>query len=312
MSLLRERVRDLRSVADEEAFRRAASALMSEALQPVAGPDAARALFDACDALSAEAYERGDAKGALLVLARGHPAIDVLLELERPTPLARTRAARKLLELSLGDVLPLSDGTVLWGLGRVARAHDPSRGELFEVRFTGRSRWELRRGGEALFAVEGRAAAPVAPWLAREAFEDAARELLGTHGAPELARLWAAVSAVIATARGITVVVSRDAAAEARRLAAQGTRIAPRALEPEVVQAATGIGGALLLDRDGVCHAIGVILDGIATPRGERSRGSRYNSAANYVRGRTGTLAVVVSDDGSVDLLAGESSRPIP
>lgn len=305
MSLLRERVRDPRGVVDEEELRRSASARMTEALRALLAPEAARALFAACDALSAEAYERGDASGTLLVLARGHPAVDVLLALEDPAPLARTRAARKLLELSLGDVAPLSDGTVIWGLGRVARAHDPSRGELFEVRFAGRSRWELRQGGEALFAIEGRPPAPRAPWLARERFEGAAGEALGAHGAPDLGRLWAAVSAVIATARGSTVVVSLDAAAEARRLAAQGTRIAPRALEPEVVQAATGIGGALLLDRDGVCHAIGVILDGVATPHGERSRGSRFNSAANYVRGRPGTLAVVVSEDGSVDLLAG-------
>ena len=87
--------------------------------------------------------------------------------------------------------------------------------------------------------------------------------------------------------------------------AGQGTAIVPRALEPDVLQAATGIGGAILLDPGGVCHAIGVILDGVATAGGARARGSRFNSAANYVRGRHGTLAVVVSDDGSVDVLAG-------
>jgi hypothetical protein len=230
--------------------------------------------------------------------------VDVSIELAEPVPLRRTRAARKALELGHGELAPLSDGTAIWGVGRLARPYDPARGDLFEVRFEGRSRWELRHGGEALLAVEGRPPARATPALGPE-LEAVVREVLGEPAGVRPERLRAAVSAVLAAGRGITVVVSAEASAEARRLAAQGTPIAPRALEPEVLQAATGIGGAILLDPEGVCHAIGVILDGVATGGGERSRGSRFNSAANYVRGRPGTLAVVISDDGSVDLLRG-------
>lgn len=304
MPVLRERVRELRAVGHEEEFREAAAAAMREALRPIAG-QAADALFDACDALSAEGYEGGDPAGTLLLAARGHPALDELLALADPTPLGATRAARKLLELSRGDVAPLSDGAVIWGLGRVARPYDAAREDLFEVRFEGRARWALRHAGELLFSVEGHPPPRPAPALARARFEALARDVLRGRAAPDLPRLWEAVSSVLATARGSTVLVSPDAGEEARRLGAQGSRIAPRPLEPEALQAATGIGGALLLDPGGVCHAIGVILDGVATSHGARSRGSRYNSAANYVRGRPGTLAVVVSDDGSVDLLAG-------
>lgn len=303
MSVLRERVRELGAVAEKDDDRSAAAAAMAEALRGVAGP-AADALFEICDALSAEAYEGAETTGALLLAPRGHPSVDVLLEMAETTPVRATRAARKTLELSRGQVAPLSDGAVIWGLGRVARPYDPGREDLFEVRFAGRGRWELRHAGEVLFAVAHARPPRPAPVLARGAFEAVAREALSAS-APDLPRLWDAVAAVIATARGSTVVVSADAPAEARRLAAQGTRIAPRRLEPDVLQAATGIGGAMLLDPAGVCHGIGVILDGVATPHGARSRGSRFNSAANYVRGRSGALAVVVSDDGSVDLLAG-------
>jgi hypothetical protein len=304
VSLLRERVRELRAVGHEDGFREAAAAVMCEALRPVAGP-AAAALFERCAALSAEGYEGGETRGTLLLLPRGHPAVEVLLELREPVPLVATRAARKALELARGDVAPLSDGLAIWGLGRVAHPYDPARQDLFEVRFDGRARWELRHGGEPLFAVAGRPPARPLPTLERPRFEALARDVLAAGGPPALARLWEAVAAALATARGCTVVVSAEAPAEARRLAAQGTPITPRALDPGALQAATGIGGAILLDPAGVCHAIGVILDGIATPHGARSRGSRFNSAANYVRGRPGTLAVVVSDDGSVDLLAG-------
>jgi hypothetical protein len=278
-----ERVRELRAVGHEEELREAAAAAMAEALRPVVGAGAAETLFGVCETLSCEVYEGAQTHGTLLLA---------------------TRAARKTLELSRGEIAPLCDGTVIWALGRVAGPYDPARADLFEVRFTGGARWELRHAGERLLVVEGRPPARPVPTLGRARFEALARSVVAAHGPLDLARLWDAVSAVLATGRGSTVVVTADAAPEARRLAAQGTRIAPRSLSPEALQAATGIGGALFLDPAGVCHAIGVILDGVAGPDGARSRGSRFNSAANYVRGRPATLAVVISDDGSVDLLA--------
>lgn len=297
-----ERARALDGVEDEDELRRAASRLMADALAGVATPEAAAALFAACDVLSTEAYERSETSATLLLCARGHPSVEVLLELVEPVPVRSARAARKALQLSREPVAPLSDGASIWGLGRVAGPYDAAREDLFEVRFTGRSRWQLRHAGAALFAVENRRPRLPDPPLGRERFEALARRVLPGCGDAPLARLWAAVSAVVAAECGSTVVVSADAASEARRLVGQGTAIAPRVLEPEVLRAATGIGGAFLLDPDGVCHAVGVILDGVATARGSRSRGSRFNSAASYVSGRRGTLAVVVSDDGSVDL----------
>ena len=69
----------------------------------------------------------------------------------------------------------------------------------------------------------------------------------------------------------------------------------------------TSIDGALLIDRSGICHAIGVILDGLASPKGTPSRGARFNSAIRYVESaksaNTEVLAIVVSEDGSVDVL---------
>ena len=46
------------------------------------------------------------------------------------------------------------------------------------------------------------------------------------------------------------------------------------------------------------------ILDGLATEKGDSSRGSRYNSAVRYVESsRYACLAIVVSEDGLIDLL---------
>jgi hypothetical protein len=290
---------------DDHLRREEAARLLVDALRGVTAPEVAATLPDVLDELCGTAYERAETQGALLLCGRGHPAVEVLLEMTEPVPLRSTRAARKALELCRDEVAPLSDGASIWGVGRAALGADAARADLLEVRFAGRVRWELRRGGETLVAVEARPPPAAHPVLDRARLDALVAEVQGGRGEGRPERIAAALEAVLAVGRGITVVVSADAPAEARRLAGQGTAIAPRALDPGALQAATGIGGAILLDPAGTCHAIGVILDGVASARGERSRGSRYNSAANYVRGRKGTLAVVISDDGTVDLLRG-------
>jgi len=288
---------------ESAAEREAAERLMRAAVAPFAPEVAGAALFAACDAIAAEPYERREAEGSLLLCARGHPSVDELVVLVAPVPLASTRAARKALELCRGELAPLSDGATIRGVGRVARTYGPARADLLEVKFSGRSRWELRHAGEPLFAVSRADPGPPRPALARDRLEGLLRSTFPDLDAASVARLQDAVAEVVRAECGITVVISADAAAEARRLSAQGTPIAPRVLEGEVLRCATGIGGAILLDAAGTCHAIGVILDGVAAARGSASRGSRYNSAAAYVRGRPRTLAVVISDDGSVDVL---------
>ena len=51
-------------------------------------------------------------------------------------------------------------------------------------------------------------------------------------------------------------------------------------------------------------HAIGVILDGVATEIGDPSRGSRYNSAVRYLEtSEIATLFILVSEDGMINVL---------
>lgn len=67
------------------------------------------------------------------------------------------------------------------------------------------------------------------------------------------------------------------------------------------------IDGATLFSPDGTCHAAGVILDGKAGMHGDSARGARFNSAWRYVDSSADrgipTLAIVVSEDGMVDLI---------
>ena len=100
------------------------------------------------------------------------------------------------------------------------------------------------------------------------------------------------------------LVISESAAEEAQRLSVQGTPLVPCALTPELLRNLTPIDGAVILTPKGICHAIGTILDGRATEKGNPARGARFNSAVRYVESRSAPcLAVVVSEDGGIDLI---------
>src|SRR5262249_47007561 len=101
---------------------------------------------------------------------------------------------------------------------------------------------------------------------------------------------------------GCMLVISSAAAEEAKRLDSQCTCVDPFPLDEAVLGLLTSIDGSVLIDTAGNCHAIGVILDGMASPRCSPERGSRYNSAVRYVFGRSDAMAVVKSEDGMVSV----------
>ena len=66
--------------------------------------------------------------------------------------------------------------------------------------------------------------------------------------------------------------------------------------------------GAVIMDTGKNIHAIGAILDGEANVKSKVERGSRYNSAHNFVYVKKtcedkNFMAIVVSSDKSVDIL---------
>ena len=58
----------------------------------------------------------------------------------------------------------------------------------------------------------------------------------------------------------------------------------------------TAVDGAVLADKKGICYAYGVILDGQAQTKGTPERGSRYNSAIDYIYNKD-RIAVIISED---------------
>jgi len=115
---------------------------------------------------------------------------------------------------------------------------------------------------------------------------------------------WTLFKACVSISHGSMLVVAEDAASEAERLADQGTPIEPVKMTPDLLERVSGIDGSILLDPSGICHAIGVILDGEATSDCSPARGSRFNSALRYVRSENlPRLAIVTSEDRTIDVV---------
>jgi len=99
-------------------------------------------------------------------------------------------------------------------------------------------------------------------------------------------------------------IVHRKASEEAARLIPQAQQVRPQHLDSRVLAAVTSIDGAVLVDFTGTCHAVGVILDGHASGKGDSSRGARFNSAVRYHDTQSGEcLVIIVSEDGMINLL---------
>jgi len=275
----------------------------SDAAKNMSATAGAWALFDACNAISAMRYEGGEAVGRMLICRPTHPALDIKLALRTPVGLADHRTVRKLLEVSRHDAKLISDATRVTGLGHVPR-YDGSTEDVFEVRFAKHYCWDLYHNETHMMRV-----AYGCPQLPRS--DDVAarfREIVGRQfpGQPTLStdRLWRLLDAVRQTGHGSTIVIVQNAESEAGRLAGQALGIDPVDGSFGLVQMISAVDGAIMMDPSGRVYAFGVILDGVASPEGDRARGSRYNSAVRYQQSCTSRcVVVVISDDGMLDVL---------
>ncbi|WP_180802175.1 hypothetical protein [Kytococcus schroeteri] len=94
-------------------------------------------------------------------------------------------------------------------------------------------------------------------------FADTVRRVFGDDGDAE--RLWDMAQACAGQQHGTTLVVHPAAATEGARLLPQAFPITPTVLTGRAFKNLTKIYGAVLVDPQGACHAVGMILDVEAT-----------------------------------------------
>ncbi len=271
------------------------------------GPGAER-LFYIINTISSLRYEGAEGIGCLLLARRGHPNIEEVFALTCPVDLTDYRAVRKLLEMTTPGIHLLADADKVYALGREVGQYDAEREDLFAFHFLTYYTWELSHAGHTLLRCRYGLPGLARPRLNRMAFKREYKRTFGVPKAEQLERLWQVVLEASRQPKGTLLVVSTEALAEADRLKLQCTLIEPVLLTPTITQLVTAIDGAVMLDPQGYCYSIGVILDGKATGQGNSTRGARYNSAIRYVSSSAfPTLVVVVSEDGMVDVMTKDS-----
>jgi hypothetical protein len=288
----------------EELLRAAGRAFMDTPAQALGLDPGTAQLFTTCNTISSLRYEGGEGVGKLLLARRGHPNLEEVFALTCPTPLTDYRAVRKLLEMATHDVHLLADGENVYALGRQVGHYDGSREDLFVINFMTHYAWELQHNSHVLMRANYGLPSLPRPRLSRIDFRRDLKYTFGLTDSAKVEKLWDVVLEASRQAHGTLLVITTEALAEADRLKLQCTLIEPVPLTPLITRLVTSIDGAVLLDPEGYCYSIGVILDGRASGRGDGSRGARYNSAIRYVESSAyPCLAVVVSEDGLVDVL---------
>ena len=260
-------------------------------------------LFNTCNYISSLNYEGNASAGEIIVGDRDNPDFDMLLELATPIGLYEYRKVRKLLEATSHDLALYADGHKILGLGRL---RENCRGEdqrPLSINFGGLHKWELLHGPKKLLAIEHGIPGLPRSKINREVFEDLLQQTFGSAAPGILDNMWEIVNAATGQKHGALLIISGNAKGEAERLNNQSTKIKAVKLDRSLVGNVTSIDGATLLDIDGTCYAIGVILDGEVASDETSGRGARYNSAVRYVKRSKGKcIAVIISEDGMVDL----------
>lgn len=282
---------DADGTAPSDAFVRAVS--------PVLGPGSPRELYTLLQRVARLPYEEAASPGFLLLHGIDAPRLWPAVGLETPIPLHDVRCFRKVLHVSSPTLPVLSDGRFAYGLGGCA-----ATGNVLTVRFEWQGNWVLLQEGRILVRVTSFGEPDREPGLGEDRFTAAVHQVFGSLPSTASARLWELVGSATRQVRGTNVLISAGAPIEAARLNSQCLKVRPFALTPAVMEQITGIDGTVVMDVDGVCHAVGAILDGPVSVRGDRARGGRYNSALMYVdHAPFPSVIVVVSLDGMVDLV---------
>jgi DisA bacterial checkpoint controller nucleotide-binding len=244
-------------------------------------------------------YEDSQESSFLALCRADHPALSRRLIVEAPVRMQDASYVRKMLNISSPSLAVLSDGLVIFGFGSV-----PSGRGALVVRFDWPGMWELLRDGQFIMRAGSSAKDDRMKALRKDQFQIALEQAFGPLPPSTAERLWQLILAATRQGRGTNVLISADAFREAARLSSQCTRVVPFELTSAVMERATAIDGTVVMDPNGICHAIGAILDGAVSRRGSPARGGRFNSALMYLDScPSPALIVVVSQDGMVDLV---------
>ncbi len=290
----------------DELLRESAKQFMYSISKAGGNFDGLHGLYDSCNSISSLKYEGAEGLGKIAIARKDHPNIRFTLQLIVPISIRDFRKVRKFLEVSNDNSLIISDSALIYGLGEQAGKYNPKDESLFIIHFISHYKWEVLHDHNTMMIVEYRQPNIPKDKIDRDIFFSDLNRIFKNIERNQIDDLWDITVQATKQLHGTMLVISDNAKSEANRLGRQSFSLKPLKLTSDIIQQITSIDGCLLLDRDSVCHAMGVILDGIATDKGDSSRGARFNSAIRYYEhfGKNHpTVIVIISEDGMINLI---------
>jgi len=290
----------------DELFRDAGRDLMYTISSAGRNFEGLHGLYDACNEIASMKYEGAVGLGNIIIAPKDHKNIKLTLHLKDPIRISDYRKVRKFLELSDNNSSIISDSALIYGLGELRGKYNPIEESIFVISFTDHFTWELTHDKNPLMIVAYRQPSLPIEKINRDKFYSDFPRIFKGITKDQIDNLWEIAMEATKQKHGTMLVISDNALAESIRLGKQCFPLIPLKLTDKIIHQITSIDGAVLLDRDSNCHAIGVILDGLATDKGDASRGARYNSAIRYYEhfGKdTSLVLVIISEDGMINLI---------
>lgn len=260
-------------------------------------------LYESFNIISAQYYEGAEAKGGLLIGKADNEYINKIIEFKEPINLNQHRTVRKLLEMTNEEVYLLSDGETIYGLGLLSKYNKVTE-SVFIIKFRKHYLWQLTHKDEVLMEVEYSNPKIPIEKIDYEQFKDTFYRVFKDVSDDNIQTVWSTIISASKQKHGTMVVISSNAKEEAERLGNQCLKINGTIIDSKLIEYVTSIDGAILIEPNGECVALGVILDGVASENGDMSRGARYNSAIRYLETQqSDCLIVVISEDGYINLI---------
>lgn len=290
----------------DELFRQAGRQFMYTVSSAGRNFDGLHGLYDACNEIASMRYEGAVGLGNIIISPKDHKNIKLTLQLKNPIKVSDYRKVRKFLELSDNNSSIISDSALIYGLGELRGKYNPIEESIFVISFTNHFTWELAHDNNSLMVVTYREPSLAVERINREKFYSDFPRIFNEITKEQIDDLWDISMEATKQKHGTMLVISDNALKESERLGKQCFPLKPLKLTDKIIQQITAIDGAVLLDRDSTCYAIGVILDGLATDKGDASRGARFNSAIRYYEhfgNDTSLVLVIISEDGMINLI---------
>lgn len=301
-------------------------------------------LYDEINYISTLTYEGSNVSAKIVLLNESLfcEYIDFYIKLEDPINFEEYRKVRKLLETSDKNIYLIGDNEKIYGLGRFKNINEfKNNMNIFIIDFIGRFEYKINtlfsnfsivkediaHNSELLqyslkehTLVNVRCGKPdLKEYRYSEkdfgvALKRIFKDEFKVDSDKKIEQLKKIISCAKNQKHGTTVVITTPdkAREEVLKLEKQSIKIKEKQLKDDmhlenIINRITNIDGALYLDINGTCHAIGVILDGVADNKhGDAARGARFNSAIKYSLKeniKEKCIIVVISEDGMINII---------